>query len=71
MNKIDFLLNEIFSFIILSDISNRLRIINISDVSYSLSDISNRLIISDISNILIIRYISNGLIISNISYSLL
>lgn len=60
MNKIDFLLNEIFSFIILSDISNRLSIINISDVSYSLSDISNRLII---------RYISYGLIISNISYS--
>lgn len=48
------------SFIILSDISNRLSIINISDVSYSLSDISNSLII---------RYISNGLIISNLSYS--
>lgn len=54
-----------------SDISNRLRTINISDVSYSLSDISNRLITSDISNILITRYISNGLITSNISYSLL
>lgn len=51
MNKIDSLLNEIFSFIILSDISNRLSIINISDVSYSLCDISNRLII---------RYISYG-----------
>lgn len=61
-----------------SDISNRLSKINISDVSYSVSDISNslitsdisnRLITSDISNILITRYSSNGLITSNISYS--